>query len=203
MNSNFYSLNIDRKEIVYFYQYEFFINSFVLRPRSDSEILVDFIAKEFYGEKLSILDLGTGSGCLICSLLMKLPYSRGTAIDISHLALEVCKYNISYLGLLNRINIIRNNWLEDYDTHHDLLISNPPYVLPHEIDRYNLYYDPQIALLGDLSFYRKIAYKQNLFKFMILEINPIFLDDLHKMFKIKSVIKDYVGLNRFIYIDNS
>ena len=186
----------------FFYNNYFFTNQFTLDPRSDSEILVDYIINKFKYQHITILDLGIGTSCLISSIIMHPPYAIGTGIDISTQAIKVAKYNINSFQLNNRINIIQNNWLDKFEKPFDLLISNPPYLSMEEIHQYKLYDDPIIALEGGLSKYIDIYHKRYLFKYMIIEINPTHLDKLLKYFSNAIVINDYINLPRFLFIEN-
>lgn len=160
---NFYGLLLSRKKnipISYltenkeFFSLNFYVNKHVLIPRPDSEILVSAILE--YG-KISqidnILDLGTGSGCIIIALLKKLKNTSATALDICSLALNVAKKNIKLHRLEGRINLLESNWFMSLDKNlkFDVIVSNPPYISLSEkefISSETLLYEPKIALFA-------------------------------------------------------
>ena len=127
-----------------FWKHEFRINPDVLDPRPDSETLIE-AAIDLLNERQSawmnqegrpaILDLGTGSGALLISLLLEFPEARGVGIDVSPEALEVAILNAERLGCADRAEFLVQNWLdgmgENGGHRFDLVISNPPYI-PHK-----------------------------------------------------------------------
>jgi len=107
-----------------------------LVPRPDSECIVE-AALEAVADKtarLRILDLGTGTGCLLLALLSELPNARGVGIDISEGALDVARANAMALGFGARATFLRGNWAEGIDGPFDIIISNPPYIPTSDID---------------------------------------------------------------------
>lgn len=149
-----------------FYKSVFKVNQNVLSPRPDTEILVES-ALSLIPENKScrILDLGTGSGCVILSLLKERPLCRGTAVDISPLALQIAKDNAETLGLSPRIEFILSSWTaESFPiSEYDMVVSNPPYIPSEDINALSTEvkdYDPRLALDGGadgLRCYREIA----------------------------------------------
>jgi len=152
-----------------FYGREFTITSGVLDPRPDSEILIDHCLTVWptraAPRPLKVLDLGTGSGALVLTLLAEWPNAQGTAVDVSPAACTVAQANADALDVSGRCEIICANALEWAGGAYDVLISNPPYVRSADIatlDREVRDYDPQLALDGGgdgLDFYRQIAPK--------------------------------------------
>lgn len=135
-----------------FWDYDFIVNENVLTPRPDSETLIEAVLENYKDkdQKLNILDLGTGSGCLILTLLSIYQNSQGLAIDISDKALEIAKQNAKLLNI-NRIKFLKNNWNDNINKKFDIIISNPPYIpkkeieiLEPEVNKYN----PLLALDG-------------------------------------------------------
>lgn len=152
----------------WFYGLQFEVNENTLIPRPETEELVEWIIEsqksKVQSQKLEILDIGTGTGCIPISLKVNLPQANVTAIDVSEKALEVAKRNAE----LNKveINFIQANILEveDLNQHFDIIVSNPPYVRnleKEEIKKNVLDYEPHLALFVEdtdaLLFYRKIA----------------------------------------------
>jgi release factor glutamine methyltransferase len=146
-----------------FYGYEFKVTKDTLDPRPDSETLIEAALEIFPNNDtpLNILDLGTGTGCLLLTLLKLFPRATGLGIDISEAALEIARFNCQKLNLSARF--IHNNWLENLAEKFDLIISNPPYIKIS--DEQNLAaqvkdYEPHLALFGGddgLSCYLEIA----------------------------------------------
>ena len=148
-----------------FWNSDFIVNCHVLDPRPDSEVIIA-AALELFPEKntaLKILDLGTGTGCLLLSLLQEFPNAKGVGIDLSAEALLVAKENVKLLSLQDRVQLFQQNWADGLSEKFDLIISNPPYIPASEIaslDETVKFYDPQMALNGGadgLLPYRYIA----------------------------------------------
>jgi release factor glutamine methyltransferase len=109
------------------------------------------VVLKYEGQKTRILDLGTGSGCLILTLLSELPNATGVATDISPQALDIAKQNAEKLNVSDRIAFIESNWLESVGGEFDIIISNPPYIeskIIPELDKNVRDYDPMLALDG-------------------------------------------------------
>lgn len=197
-----------------FWSYDFFVNENVLTPRSDSEILVEAVLSNYddMNEELNILDLGTGSGCLILSLLKIYKNASGLAIDISDKALQVAKQNAKNLKVEN-IQFLKNNWNDNIEDKFDIIISNPPYIptkeikeLEPEVNKFN----PLLALDGGedgLNCYRYLAksldknLKENTKIF--LEIGKNQEKDIEKIFnengyELLKMYKDLAEINRIL-----
>ena len=151
-----------------FYGLDFEVNEHVLIPRSETEELVDWIVEsqksKAESQKVKILDIGTGSGCIAISLAKNIPNAQVFAIDVSEKALATAKRN----AVLNGVNVtfIEQNILETLDLGQDfdIIVSNPPYVRnleKEEIKKNVLDNEPHLALFVEdndaLIFYRKIA----------------------------------------------
>ena len=133
-----------------FYGRDFIVSDDVLDPRPDSELIIDLVL-QYEGQKARILDLGTGSGCLILTLLSELPNATGVAADISHAALNITKQNADQLGVRDRIKFIESDWFESIEGKFDIVISNPPYInsdIIPTLDKNVREYDPMLALDG-------------------------------------------------------
>ncbi len=156
---------IGRRE---FYGNEFIVNKAVLDPRPDSEHLVSMVINKFqiyFDKKLSIFEIGTGSGCLIISILKHFINFHGLAVDIKSDALDIAKINANKHQIQNRITFLQSDLFLNISKQHkfDIIISNPPYIPTDEIknlqDEVRLH-EPLIALDGGidgLDFYKKIA----------------------------------------------
>jgi release factor glutamine methyltransferase len=118
---------IGRRE---FWGLEFNLSPDTLDPRPDSEILVETVLKEIDDRTLplSLLDLGTGSGCLLLALLHELPQATGRGIDISGGAIKTAQQNAQALNLEQRVQLIQQDWTTGITGQYDWIISNPPYI---------------------------------------------------------------------------
>lgn len=108
-----------------FYGREFAVNSDVLDPRPETEILIEAALQEQAGK---ILDLGTGSGCILLTLLAEIPGAIGVGTDISASACDVARANAFSLGLSRRATIMATDWASGVEGSFDLIVSNPPYI---------------------------------------------------------------------------
>ena len=167
-----------RKE---FWSMEFATGRHTLDPRPETETLVEAVLchpeaqpkdlKSWIAvgdpsaalqDDMSILDLGTGTGCLLLALLSVFPQARGTGADISPEALEVARGNAARLGFAERAEFILSDWGQNITGNYDLIVSNPPYIPTAEIAglaKEVREYDPHLALDGGadgLECYRKI-----------------------------------------------
>jgi release factor glutamine methyltransferase len=143
-----------------FWGLNFEISLHVLDPRPETELLVE-AALEYVKSNgltcapLRILDLGTGSGCLLGALLSELPEARGVGADISHDALGAARENLARLGLLDRASFLCGDWASSIQsTVFDIIVCNPPYIAPEEIrhlEREVREFDPSIALDGGVD----------------------------------------------------
>lgn len=144
----------------YFMGYPFLVNEHVLIPRQDTEILVEEAAG-YLKPGMRFLDVCTGSGCILLSLLKLFPEVSGTGCDISDQALEVAKENARRLAVQN-VCIIQSDLFSEITERYDMIVSNPPYIPTEEIAKLQeevRLFDPMIALDGKedgLYFYRKI-----------------------------------------------
>lgn len=136
-----------------FWKQEFLITSATLDPRADSETLIE-AALELLPDNtvpLNVLDLGTGTGCLLLSLLGEYPNATGLGVDISTPAAEIASYNAKRLGLGERAAFFIGDWVELADGAYDLVVSNPPYIPSATIQDLMpevAGYDPRAALDG-------------------------------------------------------
>jgi release factor glutamine methyltransferase len=147
-----------------FYGREFLVSPTVLDPRPDTETLVEAALSLLpAARKASILDLGTGSGAIIVSLLAERPLARGTATDISRAAIEIAAANARKHGVEERLTLLESDWWMSVAGRFDLVVSNPPYIPSGEIaalSRPVRDYDPRDALDGGADgceAYRDIA----------------------------------------------
>ena len=112
-----------------FWKYDFYVNKDVLTPRKETEFLIEEILKLYKNyNKIRVLDIGTGSGCIIISLMKEKIRWSGIAVDISELALKVAKYNAKIQQVENRIKFIKSDIDKFSSNKYDLIVSNPPYI---------------------------------------------------------------------------
>ena len=148
-----------------FWSHNFLVNRSTLVPRPETEILIHKIVKIFKDKKINILDIGTGSGCIILSILNSLKFSRGVGIDISSKAIEIAKANSKRMKLSNRVKFKVLDLAKIYGNQFDLVVSNPPYIPLKDIKNLSKdirNYEPIIALNGGvdgLDLVKKVIYK--------------------------------------------
>lgn len=203
----------------YFWKHKFKVSSETLDPRPDSETIIETTLKYLPDKlkKMNILDFGTGTGCLILSLLHEYPNAKGVAVDISSAALSIAKENAKALGVEERLDLINSSW-ENFEPPQkfELIVSNPPYIKSNNInllsDEVKLF-DPLISLDGGgdgLSAYRFLS---NHIKKMIDSIDNICIFEIgydqseavSKIFKdagfrLLEIVKDLAGNDRCIVV---
>ncbi len=152
-----------------FYKYDFKVSEAVLSPRPDTEILVEAAVSALQKDsRRRVLDLGTGSGCIVLSLLADCPAAEGVALDISSAALEIAAANAYQLGVEKRISFINGSWFDEdiisrLGGKFDIIVSNPPYIPAADIASLEAEvreHDPLSALDGGedgLRDYRQIS----------------------------------------------
>ena len=143
-----------------FWKSSFKVNKSVLIPRPDTETIIEQVLKELdiYSSK-KILDIGTGSGCIIVSILKDRKKCSGVGIDISKNALKLAKSNAKIQHIDNRIKFFNSNIDNFYIGKYDLIISNPPYIKHHEINGLEKdikNHEPMVAVDGGIDGYDKI-----------------------------------------------
>ena len=198
----------------HFWKYKFLTNKSVLIPRPDTELLIEETLKYLpINKSKKILDIGTGSGCIVVSLLKERPKCIATAIDLSKKAINVAKTNAKLHHLENKINFI-NIDIDKYKSYnYDLIISNPPYINCIELNRLDddiKFHEPKLALSGGsdgLRDLKKIILKsKKLLKIkgkLILEIGYKQKNQCVKIlnenkFYINKISKDLSGKDRCI-----
>jgi release factor glutamine methyltransferase len=149
-----------------FYGLDLLVTPDVLDPRADTETLVnaalDFARARRWTQP-KILDLGTGSGAILCALLDALPAATGIGVDLSPSACGIAQANLARCGLANRSSIMCGNWAEALAGTFDLIVSNPPYIAlteKGELAQEVADHDPALALYGGsdgLDCYRRLA----------------------------------------------
>ena len=188
-----------------FYSQKFDVNKHTLIPRPETELMVDELIKMYQGKSISILDIGSGSGCIIISLLY-LKKSSGVGIDISKNAIVMAKKNSKKFELQNRLKFFNKSFVDIFNKKFDLIVSNPPYVVRKDIKKLSddiKKFEPIIALDGGndgLDLIKKVIYKsKDIIKYngmLALEIGNEQIKKVSKIlfdnsFIVKKVVKDY------------
>ena len=138
-----------------FWKYEFSVTKDVLIPRPDTEIIVEKTLKLTKNKnKLKVLEIGIGSGCILLSILKERKSFYGTGIDISKKTIEICKINCKNLGLSSRVKLLKTDIDNFRYGKYDLIISNPPYIKKFDLkylEKEVSFYEPKPALDGGLD----------------------------------------------------
>lgn len=137
-----------------FWGLPFRLSAATLEPRPDSETLVEAVLDQMAGrrqEPLAILDLGTGTGCLLIAVLSEFPMATGLGIDLSPEACETARRNAEANGVAERCLFQQGSWTAGLDRRFDLILSNPPYIRTDDIETLDVSvrdHDPRLALDG-------------------------------------------------------
>ncbi len=148
----------------WFYGLKFYTNKYTLDPRPDTETLVSAVISDSpLNAAPHILDIGTGTGCIICSLVKNIPDASGIAMDKSYRALRIARRNIKTHGLRDKIKTVHTTYTRphNFQTQFDIIVSNPPYIATNDtrVDS-GARHDPKMALYAadnGLAAYKSIA----------------------------------------------
>ena len=150
-----------------FWSDSYLVNRGTLIPRPETELLIYKIVNFFRNKKINILDIGTGSGCILLSILKELNFARGIGIDVSSKAIKTAEVNSKNLKLFYRSKFKVAN-LDKFNLgKYDLIVSNPPYIPSRVIKNLSkdiINYEPLTALNGGsdgLDLIKKVIYKSN------------------------------------------
>ena len=189
-----------------FWSKKFKVNKDTLIPRPETEMMVEQVLNIYRGKTISILDIGTGSGCIIISLLSVLNKSKGIGVDVSKDAIQIAKINALRHKLSKRSKFFNKSFENMFDKKFDLIVSNPPYIERKELKNLSddiKRYEPRIALDGGndgLDLIKKVIYKSKYILkikgMLALEIGNEQIKKVSKIlrdnnFRIMNVIKDY------------
>ncbi len=189
-----------------FWSKKLIITNNTLIPRPETEILVDQLLKIYKGKRIFILDIGTGSGCILVALLSELKKSKGIGIDISKDALYIAERNSLLHKINEKVKFFKRSLLNFHHNKFDLIVSNPPYIKRKDIKNLKediRKYEPKSALDGGndgLDLIRKVIYKTKDF----LKTNGMLALEIgngqyrkvsnileKKRFKTEHIVKDY------------
>ena len=201
---------IKREPIAYitgkkeFWSENFTVNHATLVPRPETELLIYRIINFYKNKSINILDIGTGSGCILLSILKELNSSKGIGIDISAKAIQMAKINSKNLNLINRSKFKVFDLSEFNIGKYDLIVSNPPYIPSKDIKNLSkdiINYEPKVTLdggLDGLDVIKKVIYKSNhLLKtqgLLAVEIGYgqyLKVSGLLKRFGFREIVKEY------------
>ena len=192
---------INREPVAYiigkkeFWSQDFTVNQATLVPRPETELLIYKVVDFFKNKRINVLDIGTGSGCILLSILKELDFSRGVGIDISTKAIKTAQINSKNLNLFNQSKFKVFDISKFNVGKYDLIVSNPPYIPSKDIKNLSkdiINYEPLVALNGGLDgldLIRKVIYKSNslLKKKGLLAIEIGF----NQYLKVSSLLKQY------------
>ena len=191
-----------------FWKQKFITNPNVLIPRPDTELIIEKVLKYFKkNDNKNVLDIGTGSGCIIISILLERKKFRGIGIDTSKQAINVAKINAKMQQFGNRIRFVNTDIDNFFSNKYDLIVSNPPYIKKFKLrslieDVKN--FEPKLALDGGPDGFsiilKVIAKSSKLLKkngMLILEI------DSTQVIKTKEMLKKYKFYTKDVFKDLS
>ena len=163
---NLISQRLTRKPIAYlvgkkdFWKYEFYIFDGTLIPRPETELIIEEVLRIFkYKDKINVLEIGIGSGCVLLSILKEKENFKGVGIDISKKCVELSKINALKLDIHNRVKFFKTDVDNFFYDKYDLIISNPPYIKNHDLKYLEIdvaKFEPRLALDGGIDGLSKI-----------------------------------------------
>ena len=192
---------INREPVAYiigkkeFWSQDFAVNQATLVPRPETELLIYKVVDFFKNKRINVLDIGTGSGCILLSILKELDFSRGVGIDISTKAIKTAQINSKNLNLFHQSKFKVFDISKFNVGKYDLIVSNPPYIPSKDIKNLSkdiINYEPLVALNGGLDgldLIRKVIYKSN----SLLKRNGLLAIEIgfNQYLKVSSLLRQY------------
>ena len=192
---------INREPVAYiigkkeFWSQDFAVNQATLVPRPETELLIYKVVDFFKNKRINVLDIGTGSGCILLSILKELDFSRGVGIDISTKAIKPAQINSKNLNLFHQSKFKVFDISKFNVGKYDLIVSNPPYIPSKDIKNLSkdiINYEPLVALNGGLDgldLIRKVIYKSN----SLLKRNGLLAIEIgfNQYLKVSSLLRQY------------
>ena len=196
-----------------FYHHRFYVDQHVLIPRPETEYMIDMLVNEFKGKVQRVLDVGTGSGVIVLSLVNAGVGKNGVGVDISPEALRVAEINCNRLRLNHKVKLLKSDRLTKVEGSFDLIVSNPPYIkasshknLVHvSVDKHEphqaLYLPDDYYVLWFEDFFQEV--RAHLNGTFMMEGHELELDEQAKMlgrlgFKDVVVLNDLTGKKRYV-----
>ena len=148
-----------------FWSKNFIVNRNTLIPRPETELMVEEIVKIFKNRNIFVLDMGTGTGCILLSIISELKNAKGIGVDVSNKAIKIANQNLNKHKLSHKIKFIRKSLSEIYNHKFDLVVSNPPYIITKDMKNLDddvKRFEPKLALDGGndgLDVIKKVIYK--------------------------------------------
>jgi release factor glutamine methyltransferase len=178
-----------------FWKDEFFVNKDVLIPRPDTELIIEQVLKISSKEQqLQVLDIGTGSGCILLSLLKERPNFYGTGMDISKKSINVSKFNAKQLNLTNRVKFFHSSVDNFTIGKYDIVVSNPPYIELSNLkylEKDVVNFEPKLALNGGVDGFSKIRKVINKTRALIKKNGKFILEiGFNQKNKVKKMLKE-------------
>jgi release factor glutamine methyltransferase len=178
-----------------FWKDEFYVNKDVLIPRPDTELIIEQVLKTYSGQsQLQVLDIGTGSGCILLSIIKERPNFYGTGIDISKKSIKVSKINAKQLNLTNRVKFF-HSCVDNFNIgKYDIIVSNPPYIellsLKY-LEKDVVNFEPKLALSGGFDGFSKIRKVINKASTLIKKNGKFILEiGFNQKNKVKNILKE-------------
>ena len=192
---------INREPVAYiigkkeFWSQDFAVNQATLVPRPETELLIYKVVDFFKNKRINVLDIGTGSGCILLSILKELDFSRGVGIDISTKAIKTAQINSKNLNLFHQSKFKVFDISIFNVGKYDLIVSNPPYIPSKDIKNLSkdiINYEPLVALNGGLDgldLIKKVIYKST----SLLKINGLLAIEIgfNQYLKVSSLLRQY------------
>ena len=188
-----------------FWSKNFYVDKNTLIPRPETELMVEKIVSIFKNKDIQILDIGTGTGCILLSILSELKQSRGIGVDISQRAIRIAIKNSIKHKLSHKVKFYKKSLTEVYDSKFDLIVSNPPYIKKKDIKNLEddiKKFEPKLALDGGndgLDVIRKVIYKSR----SILKLNGMLALEIgnEQFKKVSKILRDNGFKSKFLVKD--